>query len=93
MADLFHVFIRPNPDVTTAQVEKQLDPALDWLKYADGCYLVFSSRDIDTLNARLKPLADNGGNLLILDIDPYQYKGWMPKNVWPWLKEKKDKMY
>lgn len=93
MAELFHVFIRPNPDVTSAQIEKQLDLAADWLKYTDGCYLVFTTRDIDVLSGRLKPLVVEGGNLLILNVDPYQYKGWMPKSVWPWLKEKKGKMF
>lgn len=93
MAELFHVFIRPNADVSSQQVEKQFDLALDWFRYADGCYLLFTSKDIGIWSERLKPLADKGGNLLILDIDPYQYKGWMPKTLWPWLKEKKEKMY
>lgn len=93
MADLVNIFIRPKPGVSQAQVEQKLDLAIDWFRYAEGCYLVYTSKTIKTWNARLRPFVEPGGNLLILDVDPHDYNGWMPKDLWPWLKDKKKLMY
>ena len=93
MADLLSVFIRPKLGVSQAQVEQKLDLAIDWFRYADGCYLVYTSKQIKTWCVRLHPFVDPGGHLLLLDVDPHDYNGWMPKDLWPWLEDKKKKMY
>jgi hypothetical protein len=93
MANLYHIYIKPKLGVSREQVERKLDLALDWIRYTDGCYLVYSSHSTGLWNIRLKPLVQNGGHVLILDIDPHAYHGWMPKDLWPWLNDKKTKIY
>ncbi len=74
---------------TVQQVEEKLNPALDWFRYADGCYLLYTTTPIKTWATRLHPLVTY---VLILEIDPEGYWGFMPKNLWSWLKEKKEKL-
>lgn len=92
MADLYNIFIRSNRDVTRNQVEEKLNLAIDWFRYADYCYLVYTSKDISTWKARLKPFVEPNGHLFIINVDPNEYNGWMPKNLWPWIEDKKKKM-
>ena len=93
MADLLHIYIKPNPTVTTAQVEEKLNLALDWFKYRDQGYLVYTSKPIVVWSYRFRDMVRPDGYILILPIDLYDYKGFMPKTIWPWLKEKKQQIY
>jgi hypothetical protein len=93
MAKLFNIFIRPKGGVLRNQIEKKLDLGLDWIRYADGCYLIYSSKPASVWSARLKPFVDPGGHLFIINTDPDQYAGWMPKNLWTWIEDKKKKIY
>ena len=93
MVELLHIFIQPRASVTKEQIEKQFNLATDWFCYADGCYLVFTTRSMTIWRERLKPIIEGGGYLLILKLDLHDYKGWMPKALWPWLKDKKQHIY
>ena len=93
MAELLHIFITPKPGVTLQQVEEKMSLGIDWFRYTDGCYFAYTSKSISVWNTRLLELVRPGGYLLIMEIDPYEYKGFMPKNLWPWLKDKKEKIY
>ena len=93
MAELLHIYIKPNPDVTTAQVEETLNLALDWFKYRDQGYLVYTSKSAKDWDNRFSDMVRPKGYILIFPIDPYDYKGFMPKAIWPWLKEKKKQIY
>ena len=93
MADLLHIYIKPNTGVTTAQVEEKLNLALDWFKYRDQCYLVYTSKPLSVWSDRFRDIVRPSGYILILPIDLHDYKGFMPKAIWPWLKEKKKQIY
>jgi hypothetical protein len=93
MADLLHIYIKPNPGVTTAQIEQKLNLALDWFKYRDQGYLVYTSKSLIVWNNRFREIAQPDGYVLILPVDLYDYKGFMPKSIWPWLTEKKKDIY
>lgn len=92
-AELLHIFIQPKAGVTTAQIEEKLDLAVDWFRYRDNCYLVYTSKSPKMWDDRFSDLTRPGGNILILVIDPYDYKGFMPKSLWPWLRDKKKRIY
>lgn len=93
MADLYNIYMRPKSGVTRDQIEKKLNLAIDWFRYADNCYLVYTSKDINIWKARLKPFAETGGHLFIINVNLDEYNGWMPKNFWPWIEDKKKKIY
>ena len=90
---MLHIFIRPREGVTTAEIEQKLDLGLEWIRYAPGSYVVYTSKTPKDWQARLKPFVDPGGHLFILSIDPDEFTGWMPKSIWTWMKARKKDIY
>ena len=41
-----HVYIKPNAGVTAKQVEDQMNLALDWFRYDDHVWIVYSTTDL-----------------------------------------------
>ncbi len=85
MASLYHVFLRPKPDVSKAQVEKVMNLAIDWYRYSEYCWVVKTTSDAAKWQTRLKPLVEPEGTLLILRLDSSQRQGWIAKGFWEWL--------
>jgi hypothetical protein len=87
MASFLHVFLKPSAGKSEAEVEKVMNLAVDWYKYADYCWVVKTTSAIEKWQVRLKPLVGRDGNLLILAIDPTKRQGWIAKGFWDWLKK------
>ncbi|WP_329847420.1 hypothetical protein [Stenotrophomonas sepilia] len=82
-----HVFLKPKEGVTSDQVKEKMDLALDWYKYADDCWVVKTTSEIEKWQARLKPLAEPDGSLLIFKLDASKRQGWLAKSFWKWLRD------
>lgn len=89
MATLFHVYLRPKNGVTSAEIEKKLNLALDWFKYGEYCWIVESTSDTARWQTRMKPLVEPDGSFFICKIDSEIRQGWMAKTFWNWLRGKK----
>lgn len=85
----FHIFIKPRPGVSETKVTKRMNLALDWYKYSDYGWIVYTTSDAAKWQTRLKPLVEPGGNLLIFKLDSSQRQGWMAKSFWEWLKKER----
>jgi hypothetical protein len=92
MADLYHIFIRPHPPNTRAEVEEKLNLALDWFRYQDACYVVETTSDENKWKTRLLPLVEPDGFLFICKLDESHHHGFMKPSFWKWFdaKLKKD---
>ena len=88
MASLYHIYLVPRAGVTLDQIKEKLNLALDWYKYAENCWVVETTSDAGKWQARLKPLVEPSGSLLILKIDSTERQGWMTKKFWDWIKQK-----
>lgn len=86
IAKFYHITIRPKSGKTIDDIEKQMNKALDWYRYTDNCYVVYSTADMKTLMGRLRDLVDQGGLLFISELNTSNRNGWMPKEFWEWLK-------
>ena len=86
IAKFYHITIRPKNGKTIDDVEKQMNKALDWYRYNDNCYVVYSTADMKMLMGRLRDLVDQGGLLFISELNITNRNGWMPKEFWEWLK-------
>jgi hypothetical protein len=71
-------------------VDRALSPVGDWFRYNADTWLVETLGGAaairDALSRALSP--DNG--VLIIRIDPIDYAGWAPPEVWNWLGRKAD---
>ena len=88
MAEYLHIYISPKEDVTREQVEKKLNLAIDWYRYARGVYVVYTTSSVDKWKERLIELVKPKGRLLILRLDIGKRQGWMNKDFWEWLKKR-----
>jgi hypothetical protein len=86
-----HIYLKPNTDVTYPQIEKQMNLALDWFKYDQHVWIVYSTAEIEKWNERLKPLAGSTGVFFVCEIDASKRTGWMAKSFWEWLKKDRSK--
>jgi hypothetical protein len=59
--------------------------ALDWVRYAPNCWIVWTTVDTERWYNRLKPLIGADDQMLIIGIDKDVRNGWLPKWVWEWL--------
>jgi hypothetical protein len=92
-AKLLHLYIRPKSSVTQEAVEEILNKALDWFRYDEGIYILYTTTELNVWHGRLKPLVDDKkGRMLLFLLDPNSSNGWMTKDFWDWLKDKKQKI-
>jgi len=86
MAVFLHIYVSPKDGVSRDQVEKKLNLALDWYRYAKDLYVVYTTSSVDKWKARLIDLVKPGGQLFICKLDVSIRQGWMNKDFWEWLK-------
>jgi len=58
----------------------------DWWHYIDTAYLVVSSLNVSQLYNAIYPGVPQR-YLLIVEIDPNNAQGWLPKDAWAWLQK------
>jgi hypothetical protein len=88
-AKFYHISLIPKDGVNSIAVEKKINLALDWIKYSETSWLVYSTSDVATWMTRLKPLAEPDGRLFICELNVKNRNGWMNKNFWEWLKKER----
>ncbi len=72
------------------ELEKTFNQALDWLRYAPNCWILYTRRTPQQWYAALQPLLeDKPSSILIVEVNPAVRSGTMPKMVWDWLKKKR----
>lgn len=88
MSEFLHVFVTPRAGQTREQLEVKLNLALDWLRYGEGLYVVYTKSDVATWKRRLREFVKPDGFLFICRLDIKKCQGWMSREFWEWIKEK-----
>jgi hypothetical protein len=88
-AAYYHVYLRSKPDVSADEIREKMDLALDWFKYGDNVWILYTSSDAQKLYARYKPLVEPGGNVFICRLDVEDRQGWVTSRLWEWLKKER----
>src|SRR5579871_5554399 len=71
--------------MSTPELEKAFDLALDWYKFGSNNWIVWTTADINTWYSRLRPLINDEDRLLITEVNPNGRNGWMAKDFWEWF--------
>jgi hypothetical protein len=86
MNKFLHVTIIPADD---RQIVDELSPvfdnAIDWLRYAPGCWIVLTNTDPDGWFARLKPHLKDRDAFFICEITLTNRRGMLTKKIWEWI--------
>jgi len=56
----------------------------DWWHYFENIYLIVSPLDVNQLYNLISPKI-GGRHLLIIEINPKNHQGWLPKDAWDWI--------
>ncbi|WP_157864137.1 hypothetical protein [Gluconacetobacter diazotrophicus] len=89
MTGFFVVYLDRKPDVTADQIEEKMNKAIDWYKVDSKMWILYSSSSVEKLYARLSPLAKEGGNVFICELNIDNRQGWMSKSFWSWIKKER----
>jgi len=67
-----------------------LSQALDWVRYAPNCWIVWTSESADAWYARLRPLLRDDESVFICKLDIGNRAGYLPGLVWDWLDRERE---
>jgi hypothetical protein len=59
--------------------------ALNWWHFIEQTCVVTTYRDPDALARLLIPHMEKTDSLLVTQITPHQFQGWLPQEAWDWL--------
>jgi len=58
----------------------------DWWHYIDAAYMIASTLDVAQLYNLIFPGVPKR-YLLIIEVDPNNAQGWLPRDAWTWLQK------
>lgn len=87
MSKFIHIYIKPKKGVLREAVEKKISLAVDWYRYDDNLYIVYTTSNISKWQERLLPLVKSDGRLFICELNITQRNGWFNKDFWAWIKK------
>ena len=67
------------------ELEPIFDGAIDWLRYAPNCWIVWTSRNPIEWHAKLHPHLGPDDTMLIVEINMANRYGWLGENLWAWM--------
>jgi hypothetical protein len=88
MNSFLHIYIVPKEGVSRQDVEAKLSKGLDWIRYGENNYIVYTNSNTAKWKERLIDFVKPGGNLLVVRFDIGYRKGFMSNDFWKWIREK-----
>ena len=61
--------------------------SLNWLHYIEQTCLVSTEFDADTFAKKLLPHIQRTDSLIVAQIEPHKFQGWLPVDAWKWLND------
>ncbi|MCA8229890.1 hypothetical protein [Burkholderia vietnamiensis] len=86
-ARFLSVLVEVDSSHTDEELKAAMNKSLDWFRLADNYYVAYSTATLDQWRERLLPLAKPDGYFFVADLDMSQYKGFVTKSFWSWVKE------
>jgi hypothetical protein len=71
----------------TEELKPLFDTALDWIRYAPNCWILWTTSDPETWYKYLKRELHEKDTFFICEINIKNRQGWLPKMVWEWIRQ------
>lgn len=91
MGSYVHIYILPRKEITRTMVEAKMSLAVDWYRYDENLYIVYTTSSISKWQERLLEFVKDDGRLFICEINITGKNGWMNKAFWEWFKKERKK--
>jgi hypothetical protein len=87
MAIFLNIYIVAKSDVSKENIEAKMNLAIDWYRYSDTNYIVYTSSNVNKWQERLLEFVKPDGSLFICEIALANRNGWMTQAFWDWVKK------
>lgn len=91
MGKFLHIYINPKIGISKEEIEKKMSLAVDWYRYDDKLYVVYTTSDVAKWQERLLNFVKDDGRLFICELNIANRNGWLNKDFWAWLKKERTK--
>jgi hypothetical protein len=71
-----------------AELEPLFNKATSWYRYAPNCWILWTTGTPESWYNFLAPHITQNDYMFIVELNMQNYKGWLPKNAWDWIKER-----
>lgn len=61
--------------------------ALNWWHFIEQTCLVSTYLDANAFAQKLLPHVETTDSVLVVEVKPNEFQGWLPKSAWDWLAE------
>jgi hypothetical protein len=61
------------------------DLAIDWMRYAPNCWIIYTNTDATGWYNRLVPHMTKKDRLFICELNMQNKQGWMDQWMWDWM--------
>lgn len=89
MGKFINIFINPKAGITHEDFEKKMNLAIDWYRYHEKAYIVYTSSNVDKWQERLLEFVKDEGILFICELNIEKRSGFMTTDFWDWLKKER----
>lgn len=90
MPQFLHIAFNFRDQPKIDELRPTFDKALDWVRYAPNCWIVWTSSSPAKWYARLKPHLEEGDHVFVCAVDLDERAGWLPKLVWDWIRKPRE---
>ena len=89
MSKFLHIYIKPNSGISREIIEKKISLALDWYRYDENLYIVYTTSSVNKWQERLLDSVKNDGRLFICELNTVNRNGWLNNAFWTWMKKER----
>jgi hypothetical protein len=89
MTRFVHIGFNFEGEAPIKELEAVFNKAVDWLRYDDRCWILYTSTDLDVWRDRIRKVPGMGGgsSFLLTEFERGAYSGYQHDWVWEWLKK------
>lgn len=85
-AQFLHIGLNFSGVTKVAELIPVFNQALDWVRYAPNCWIVWTTSSPEQWYERLRLHLTANDHMFIAALDLQRgYYGWLPQEVWDWL--------
>lgn len=88
MNQFLHIAFKWSGQPKIKELEPVFNKAVDWLRYAPNCWIVWTSSDVQKWKERLKPCLGEHDYMFICELNINNRQGWLPLWMWSWINKK-----
>lgn len=85
MPKFLHIAFNWTSGLKVEELTPEFNKAKDWVRYAPNCWIVWTTSDMETWYARVRPYMKNEDYVFICEINLKNRQGWLPKFIWDWI--------